>query len=118
MCIRDSFNYDRNETLKVVIGSQSVKIIVDSSNSSSVKQSLGKDGLLKEYKRVSEISMLFDQKAKDEKGIVSFVSTELLMAGLNIRELMTCTPELIIYVDEEQSLKAFEVLKGIKKRCF
>ena len=106
-------DYNKNETLKVVVGSQTVKIIVDSSNRGHIKQKLAKN-LIKEYSSISEISLLFPSKAKDEKGIISYVTSELLLGGITIREIITCTPELIIYVDEAQSLDAYEVLKRIK----
>ncbi len=113
--IVSEFDYDKNETLKVVIGSHSVKIIVDSTKAGFVKEQLGRGNLLKEYKNTSEISLLFSQKALDEKGIIAYVSSELLLGGINIREMVTCTPELIIYVDEGESLRAYEILKRIKK---
>jgi len=106
-------DYNKNETLKVVVGSQTVKIIVDSSNRSHIRQRLAKN-LIKEYSSISEISLLFSSKAKDEKGIIAYVTSELLLGGINIQEIITCTPELIIYVNEEQSLKTYEILKKIK----
>lgn len=112
--IVSGINYNKNETLKVVVGSHSVKIIIDSSNTELVKQKLGKTNLLKKYSNISEISLLFSSKALNEKGIIAYVTSELLLGGINIEEIITCTPELIIYVDEKQSLKTYEILKKIK----
>ena len=112
--IVSGINYNKNETLKVVVGSHSVKIIIDSSNTELVKQKLGKTNLLKKYSNISEISLLFSSKAIKEKGIIAYVTSELLLGGINIEEIITCTPELIIYVDEKQSLKTYEILKKIK----
>ncbi len=113
--IVDSIDYNKNETLKVVVGSGSVKVIVDSSNSSSVKQALGRDKLIKERKKISELSLLFPTKAHEVRGIIAYVTSELLLGGINIRELVTCTPELVLYIDEEQSLKAYGILKKVKR---
>lgn len=113
--IISKIDYDKNETLKVAVGSHSVKIIVDSSKVKSVIKELGEKGVIKKYSSISEMSMLFSSKAKDEKGVVAYVTSQLLLNGINIQEIITCTPELIIYVDEEQSLKTYEVLKNIKK---
>jgi len=114
--IVSGINYNKNETLKVVVGSHSVKIIIDSSNTELVKQKLGKTNLLKKYSNISEISLLFSSKAIEEKGIIAYVTSELLLGGINIEEIITCTPELIIYVDEKQSLKTYEILKKIKNK--
>jgi hypothetical protein len=113
--IIENVSYDKSETLKVVVGSQNVKVIVDSSNKSKIKQLLG-TGMWKEYKDISEISLLFSSKALTEKGIVAYVANELLVNGINIREIMTCTPELIFYVDEKESLKAYEIVKKMKHK--
>jgi len=107
-------DFDKHETMKIVAGSQSVKVIVDSSNRKKVKEELGRKYLIKEYASVSEISLLFSSKAKDEKGIVAYVSNELLLNGINMLEIISCTPELIIYIDEKESIKTFEVIKRIK----
>lgn len=107
-------DYDRNETLKIVVGSHTVKIIVDSVNSEMVKEKLGEETLRHEDSSVSETSLLFPASAHDEKGIVSYVTSQLVLNGVNIKEILTCTPELIVYVDEKQSLKAYEVFKRIK----
>lgn len=114
--IISSVSYDKNETLKVVVGSDTIKIIVDSTNAKVVIDEVGRSKLIRKHSKVSEASLLFSSSAMDEKGIISYVSSQLLINGINIREIITCTPELIIYVDEEQSLKAFEVFKRIKNR--
>ncbi|MBI5389042.1 hypothetical protein HZB01_01545 [Candidatus Woesearchaeota archaeon] len=106
--------YDKNETLKVVVGAHTLKVIVDHSASKSVKEALGKLGLRKEYTHISEISLLFSEEAHDQKGIVAYVTSQLLMNAINLQEVLTCTPELLLYVDESQALKAFEVCKRIK----
>ncbi|MBN1157198.1 hypothetical protein JXA85_06250, partial [Candidatus Woesearchaeota archaeon] len=79
--IVSKFDYDKNETLKVVIGSHSVKIIVDSSKAGFVKEQLGRGNLLKEYRHTSEISLLFSSRALEEKGIVAYIASELLLGG-------------------------------------
>lgn len=109
-----TIDYDKNETLKIVVGSHTIKIIVDSIKMKEIIEGLGRGKLSKKFSHISEISMIFSPKATDEKGIVAYVSQQLLLNGINIQEIISCTPELIIYVSEEQSLKAFEVMKGIK----
>lgn len=110
-----NINYNKNETLKIVIGSESVKVFIDSSKKKLLTENLEKKYLIKEHKNVSEASLLFGAKASDEKGIVAYVTSELLLAGINILEILTSSPELIIYFEEKQSIKAFEVFKKIKQ---
>lgn len=112
--IVSKIDYDKNETLKVAVGSHTIKIIVDSTKVNDVIKEIGQNRIIKKYSSISEMSMIFSPKAKDEKGIIAYVTTQLLLNGINILEIITCTPELIVYVSEEQSLKTYEVLKGIK----
>jgi aspartokinase len=106
-------DYDKNDTLKVAIGSHNVKIIVDASKSEKIKDKLG--GVLREeHRSISEISIMFPESAYEEKGVVAYFTSQLLLNGINIREILTCTPELIVYVDEKQSVKAYDVFKRIK----
>ncbi|MBI5391215.1 hypothetical protein HZB02_07030 [Candidatus Woesearchaeota archaeon] len=106
--------YDKNETLKVIIGAHTLKIIVDHTAAKKIKDALGKHDLRKQYEHISEISLLFPESAHEQRGIVAYVTSQLLMHGINLQEVLTCTPELLLYVDESQSLKTFEVCKRIK----
>jgi aspartokinase len=49
------------------------------------------------------------------KGIIAYLTSALSVEGINIVELMTCTPEMSIYVDEKQMLKAYETLWRIEE---
>ncbi len=48
-------------------------------------------------------------------GVVSIVTMELTMNGINMMEFMSCVPELIIVVHEKDGLKAYESLEKLAK---
>lgn len=62
---------------------------------------------------IAEIDIIMPHDAINTRGIVSYVSAELAMNKINIVELLTSTPELLIYVDNADLLRAYEVIKNL-----
>jgi hypothetical protein len=56
---------------------------------------------------------LFSEKAKYERGIISTITRELSVNDIVVSEILTATPELIIYMKEEYVLKSYEIIKGL-----
>lgn len=44
------------------------------------------------------------------ESILAVISNELAIKGINIMEFMSCFPEMLIFVDEKDMLKAYQVL--------
>ncbi len=108
-------NYDRGDTLKIVVGSASVKVFLDQENETKVKDLTEKFTLSGRLSDISEISMMFPDEAIRERGILSTVTRELAVNDINISELLTATPELLIYLKENHVLKAYDILKRLQK---
>ncbi|MFH1276747.1 MAG: hypothetical protein ABIH82_06570 [Candidatus Woesearchaeota archaeon] len=108
-------NYDKGDTLKIVVGSSNIKVFVDQEKEEKIKEFLDSFKLKKKYKNISEVSMVFPDESINEKGVLSTVTKELTVNDINITELLTASPELLIYIDEKFVLKAYEVLKRLQK---
>ena len=111
----DNIQYDQGDTFKVVVGSSSVKIFVDEDKKDIVKKVLNKFTISYTLTNVSEMSIIFPSKAIDTKGVISYITRELYNHDIIISELLTASPELLIYLKEEYILKAYELVKRIKK---
>ncbi len=107
-------NYDRGDTLKIVVGSSSVKIFLDEENEKRVKDIVEDFKLKNKFSGISEISIMFPEDAVREKGILSTVTRELTVNNIVISELLTASPELLIYLKEGYVLKAYEILKRLQ----
>ncbi|MAG08501.1 hypothetical protein CMO89_03440 [Candidatus Woesearchaeota archaeon] len=107
-------NFSKNETLKIVQGSLSVKLFIDNFNLKKIKDIFLEKNILRIHKEIAELSLIFPEKAIKTKGIISYVTSQLLINDINIIELLTCTPELIIYVEEKSLVKAYESIKRLK----
>lgn len=108
-------NYDRGDTLKIVVGSCSVKVFLDEENEKKVKEIVEKFKLQNRLPDISEISVIFPEDAIKERGILSTITKELAINEIVISELLTASPELLIYLKEEFVLKAYDILKRLQK---
>lgn len=108
-------NYDMGDTLKIVVGSSSVKVFLDQENEKRAIDLLDNFKLNNKLKNISEISIIFPEAAIREKGVISAVTKELTVNDIVITELLTASPELLIYVREEYVIKAYEILKRLQK---
>lgn len=109
-------NYDRGDTLKIVVGSSSVKLFLDEDNEKKIKPLLDAFKMKHKLNDISEISVIFPEDAGNERGIISTITKELSVNNIVIKELLTATPELLIYVKEADVLKAYDILKRLQKK--
>ncbi|MDP7115493.1 MAG: hypothetical protein QF915_00410 [Candidatus Woesearchaeota archaeon] len=107
-----SANYDRGDTLKVVVGSSTIKVFIDEKNEKLVNDLIKEYKLHNKLKDISEMSLFFDVNTQSTKGIMSTISRMFLVHDINIVEILTSSPELIIYLDEKDVVRAYELLKG------
>jgi mRNA-degrading endonuclease HigB of HigAB toxin-antitoxin module len=111
----ENTNYDRGDTLKIVVGSCSVKVFLDEDNEKKVKNVVENFKLQNRLTNISEISVMFPEDAIKERGILSTITKELSVNEIVISELLTASPELLIYLQEEFVLKAYDILKRLQK---
>jgi len=107
-------DYDKGDTLKIVMGSTNIKLFIDKKNESKLKELIS--DVKKRHVNLSELSIQFPNKSADTKGILSTITRELAVNGVTISEFLTATPELLIYLDEKQIIKAYEVLKRLQEK--
>lgn len=108
-------NFNKNETLKFVQGSLSLALFIDEFNVKKVESIFSDKDIIAVYNKISELDLIFPDNAIKTKGVISYLASELAINGVNIIELLTGKPELIIYVKESDLLKAYETLKRLKE---
>ena len=108
-------DYDKGDTLKIVVGSSSVKVFIDQEKEDKIKELIKKFTLKGRQGNISEISLMFPEKATQSRGIVAAITKELAVHDILLIEVLTATPELLMYVDEKQVLKAYETVKRMQE---
>ena len=108
-------DYNKNETLKFVQGSLSIQLFVDKFNLKKIEDIFSNKNVIKISNNISELNLTFPDKATKTKGQISYLTSELFINGINIVEFLTGKPEIIIYVNESDLLKAYETINRLKK---
>ncbi len=107
-------NYDKGDTLKIVVGSSSIKLFIDEGKENKLKSMFEEFELKHKFNKISEISIMFPDESIKSKGILSVIARELSINDIVITELLTASPELLIYLREEHVLKAYEIIKRLQ----
>lgn len=111
-------NFNKNETLKIVQGTLSIKIFIDDFNIKKIKDMFSSKDIIAIYSKISELNLIFPEDAPKTKGIIAYVTAELAINDINIIEIITGRPELIVYVNEKDLLKAYETIQRLKNQIY
>jgi len=114
--ILPKISYEKNQTFKIVMGSESIKLFLDSKNRGLIDIYIQKKDILYLKDNLAEISLTYSESASSEKGILSYLSTTLSMQEITVEEFLTCSPELLLYVNGSDSLKAYKILKEMQQK--
>lgn len=106
----DIINYSRGEILRVIQAAASIKLIIDEKNQEDIIELFPKDKILKVNKNLAEINIHMHPRMETTYGILAVIASELAINGINIIEVMSCFPEMLLFVREEDILKAYQVL--------
>ena len=96
---------EKGEILRVIQAEQSITIIIDEKNLEKFNSIFNKNDLISIDKKLVEINLQFTEEAQDVQGIVALVSSSLNSEGINIIEIMSSAPELLVIVKKENSAK-------------
>lgn len=102
----------QDQTLKIVVGA-SLKLFLDDKNVKQVNDLF--HGKISVKREVAEIVLHFSEKAGKTPGIAAYVTAELSTEGINLVEVLSCTPELLLYVDVKDLLRAYETIQRMRQ---
>lgn len=100
-----TIDYGQGETFRLVSGVESIRVVIDEKNLDKMKSIIPKKNIPKITTGLAEIIVSMSEVADKTPGVVSEVTSELAMNGINMIEFMSCVPELIIVVDERDAVE-------------
>jgi aspartokinase len=106
----DIINYSKGEILRIIQATASIKILADEKNEENILGLFSKDKILKINRKIAEININMHPKMETTYGILAVITNELAINSINIVEIMSCSPEMLLFVKEEDILKAYQVL--------
>jgi len=108
------FEYDRGDTLKLVVGTASIKLFIDQGREPTIRSLLARYKVRRRLDRLSEIGMMFPEAATETKGVLAVLTREFALNDVVVAELLTASPELLVYVKDEHVAKAYEIVRRLQ----
>ena len=108
-------DYDRGDTLKVVVGTSSLKLFIDQAKEKALGSIFDRFEVRSRIDNASEISLLFPEDAGNTRGILSVITREMALNDIVISEFLTASPELLIYVKDEHATRAYEIVRRLQE---
>ena len=105
---------EKGEIIRAIQAEQSITIIIDDKNMEKFYNIFNKNDVISIDKKLVEINLQFTEEAQDIKGIVALVASSLNSEGVNLVEIMSCAPELLVIVKKDDLLKALNVVDNLQ----
>ena len=105
---------EKGEIIKIIQAEQSITIIIDYKNLEKFQDIFNKADCISIDKKLVEINLQFTEDAQNIRGIVAIVTSSLNSEGINIVEIMSSAPELLIIVKKEDMIKVLNVVNNLQ----
>lgn len=104
---------ERNELLRIVEGDRAVKVVVSDEKVDAVLDTLSGCNLIHKIGNLVEYSISTPEEVRMTHGVLALLLATLAVNEINIRESVSGAGELLILVHDDESLKTYQVLKGL-----
>ncbi len=104
---------EKGDVLRIIQAEQGIRVIIDEKNLDLFYNIFNKKYLSLE-KDLSEINIQFAKEAANVKGIVSLITSSLNTENINLVEIMSSAPELLLFIKNKDILKALQIINSIK----
>ncbi len=106
-------DYSRGETMHIVAGIETVKVVTDQKNLEKLYEIVPKKRVINVMENLSEIIISLAETVTNLPGVVASITTHLAAAGINLVEYITINPHEIMVVEERDALKSYHVLEEL-----
>ena len=113
--INSIVDIEKGEVIRIIQAEESIRIILDEKNLDKFFNYFPKNDCTSIEKNLTEINLHFTPEASKTKGIISLISSSLNAEDINIVEIISCAPELLIFIKKEDLLKALNVINNLEK---
>ncbi|MDH7517490.1 MAG: ACT domain-containing protein [Candidatus Thermoplasmatota archaeon] len=108
--IFEIIQFVRGETLRIIQATESIRLLIDEKNLDKIKEIFPRNKIIKIDRDIAEINIRMHPDMRTTYGILAVIANELALNGISIMEIMSCFPEMLIFVEEKNILKAYQVL--------
>ena len=108
-------DYDKGEILLIIQGEQSIKLIINDKNKEKIATIFPKKTIINIEENIAEVNIQLSEEAVRTPGIISVLSTELMINDVNIVESMSCVPEMLFFIKQKDVVKSYQILFDLCK---
>ena len=105
---------EKNQSLRIVQANEAIKIIIDKNNLERLKKLIPQNRIIRVDENLAEIIIHLDKRTWSTPGVAAILTTELSLNNINILEIISCMPEIIIFFKEEDIMNAYSVIYKIR----
>jgi hypothetical protein len=105
----------RGETFRVVVSSDSVRIIAGRDALDSFKESLRTKEIIKYSTELAEVTILLPDGPENLGSIATAITAQLTLNGIDPVGMLVCPPEDILIVSESDASRTFEAIQQLLK---
>ncbi|MBI2541460.1 hypothetical protein HYV80_02010 [Candidatus Woesearchaeota archaeon] len=113
--INSIVDVEKGEVIRIVQAEEGIRIIIDEKNMEKLFGCISKNDCTSIEKNLVEINLHFASEASKTKGIVSLISSSLSAEDINIAEIISCAPELLLFIKKDDLIKALNVISSLEK---
>jgi len=106
----------KNNVMRIIQADQSVKVVIDKKNLKKAKKIIPAGKIKRVGADLAEVTVHLDGRSWSTPGVAEVLTSELSMSNINIVEIMSCIPEIILFFKEKDLMKAYNVLYGLCNR--
>ncbi|MFH1276234.1 MAG: hypothetical protein ABIH82_03910 [Candidatus Woesearchaeota archaeon] len=103
-------DYDKGEILLIMQGEKSIKLIINDKNKEKFITLFPKKSIINIEDNIAEINIQLSNEAVRTPGIITVLTTELMLHDINIVETMSCVPEMLFFVKQKDVVKSYQIL--------
>ena len=112
--INSIVDIEKGEVIRLIQSDEGIRIIIDGKNLDKFFSYFSRSDCLSVEKNLTEINLHFPLEAVKTKGIISLISSSFNAEGVNIIEIMTGAPELLVFIKEEDLIKALNIIRNLE----
>ena len=105
-------NFERGDTLNVIIGNNEVSIIINEKYEEKLKKFLAGEKIINKQHELVSLTIVFkSEKFTDTPGVIFNIVRKLAWENINIYEIVSTMTELTFILNKKDSMKAYDVLQ-------
>lgn len=112
--INSIVDIEKGEIIRIIQSEESIRIILDEKNLDKFFNYFSKNDCVSTGKNLIELNLHFSLDASKVKGVISLISSSLNAEDINIVEIISSAPELLVFIRKEDLLKALNVINNLE----